>query len=509
MRNTGLMVLGLAALTACVDASNVTEPPVYLQSSVSDTLPDDPSRPDEIPSSRIARRIPGFGGMSTDNTGALVVYLTNPGNSAAAAAVRAAVAERLEEHSRHFSEQGLTPRLEIRQGRFTFAQLRRLRDRLNDDILRTPGVLFTDVDELANRFVVGIDASQAAAAQAAVRKLAASRGGGDPDALEFEVRYIEMCLERTCQEPKPILPPPSYAIEPNIGPSDMRALMDTMPGGAQVTSQRKIGEGTMGFVLYHCAQADVTEMYANQCRDWYVVTSHQTFTRAAVDGDPFFHPNTYYGSPQIGVEAIDTRYHEYPFPVNVDGDPSLSKTCQPNEGYRSLVCRRSDMALIKPMTGSVKPKRGFLLRPLNRIMDKNLYSQQHTFGVNPNSPYMRISGEGIANVGYTVDKLGVTTGWRVGRVTRTCVDIGRYGDTNWVYVLRCQTELDIHGEGGDSGGPVFVYNIGENTARLLGLYHGGSAVGGTNYKYYSPLNNIRNDLGLPTTETVMFRVTAG
>jgi hypothetical protein len=34
-------------------------------------------------------------------------------------------------------------------------------------------------------------------------------------------------------------------------------------------------------------------------------------------------------------------------------------------------------------------------------------------------------------------------------------------------------------------------------------------MGGTNYRYYSPLSNIRNDLGLPANETVMFRVTAG
>ena len=503
MRNTTLAVLALATLAACVDSPEVTGPSVFLQSSVADTLPDDPSRPDEILSSRMARRIPGFGGLSSDSTGALVVYLTHPANSAAAAAVRQAVAERLAEHSRHFSAQGAAPRLEIRQGRYTFAQLRRLRDRLNDEILSTPGVLFTDVDELANRFVVGIDAAQAEPARAAVRRLAVSRGG-DADIVQFEVRTLNLCLERTCQ-PKPvIIPPPDYETKANAGPSDMRARMDTLVGGAQVVSQFKIGEGTLGFVVWHCGQADVTEMYANDCRDWYVVTNHQTRTRAYVDGDPFYHPDTYYGSPQVGVEAIDTRWHQYPFPISVDGNPGLGSTCQKYEGYRSLVCRRSDMALVRPVTSNVKARRGYLLRPRKRYMDRAPYGDQ--FAVDSLSPYMRISGEGIANVGYTVDKLGIKTGWRVGRVTRTCVDIGRYGSDIYVFVLRCQTEIDIFGEPGDSGGPVFVYNSGEQTARLLGLYSGGSEMGGTNYRYYSPLSNIRNDLGLPANETVMFRV---
>jgi len=445
--------------------------------------------------------------MSSDSTGALVVYLTNPGNAPAVAALREAMAGRLAEHSRHWSGQGVSPRMVIRHGRFTFAQLRRLRDRTNDDILAIPGVLFTDVDELANRFVVGIDATQAASAQAAVRQVAAARGGGDLEALSFEMRTP--CLERTCQDPRPIvIPPPDPSVQPTTGPNDMRAVMDTLPGGAQVMSQRNNGEGTLGFVLYYCAQADVTDLYADQCRDWYVVTSHQTFTRAQVDADPVYHPNTYYGNPQVAVEAIDTRWHTHPFPIEVDGNPGLGSTCQPYEGYRSLVCRRSDMALLRP-TGSVKPKRGWLLRPRKRYMDRAPWPDQ--FAVDPNNPYMRISGEGIANVGYTVDKLGIKTGWRVGRVTRTCVDIGRYGGTAslYVYVLRCQTEMDIYGEAGDSGGPVFVYNSGENTARLLGLYHGGSSMSGTNYRYYSPLSNIRNDLGLPANETVMFRVTAG
>lgn len=506
MRNIAFLSLALATLTACADAPEVMAPSPSLQLSVSDTLPDDPARPDEILSSRIARRIQGFGGISSDSTGALVVYLTNPGNSPEVTALRAAVAGRLADHSRHWSGRGVSPQLVIRQGRFTFRQLRRLRDRLNDDVLRIPGVLFTDVDELSNRFVVGIDGTQAASAQAAVRQLAVSRAGGDMDALQFEVRAL--CLERTCQEPKPIIiPAPNPAVQANTGPRDMREVMDTLPGGAQVMSQRNNGEGTLGFVVYHCAQGDVTEAYAGQCRDWYVVTSHQTFTRAYVDGDPFYHPNTYYGSPQIAVEAIDTRWHTHPFPISVDGNPGLGSACQPQENYRSLVCRRSDMALLKP-AGSVKPWRGFLLRPRRRYTDKFPGSDQ--FSIDPANPYMRISGEAVAGVGYTVDKLGIKTGWRAGRVTRTCVDIGRYGGTYdlYVYVLRCQTEMDIYGEPGDSGGPVFVYDSGNNTARLLGIYHGGSSMGGTDYRYYSPLSNIRNDLGLPVNETVMFRVTA-
>jgi len=237
-----------------------------------------------------------------------------------------------------------------------------------------------------------------------------------------------------------------------------------------------------------------------------VVTSHQTYTRAQVDSDPFFHPNISYGNPQVAVEAIDTRWHTYPFTIKIDGNPSLGDKCQPYENYHSLVCRRSDMALLKPV-GAPKSSRGYLIRPAKRYTDK--YPKSDQFAVKTDNPYMQIESEVTAGVGYTVDKIGIKTGWRVGRVTRVCVDIARYASELRlnIYVLRCQTELDIYGEAGDSGGPVFIYNGTNGTARLAGLYHGGSSFSPGDYRYYSPLANIRNDLGLRYDDTATFRVT--
>ncbi|HZG44114.1 MAG TPA: hypothetical protein VEY93_14295 [Longimicrobium sp.] len=278
MRRT-LAVVGLATLAACVDAPDVTAPVSRGQYSIADTLFDDPSRADEILSSRIARRVPEFGGVSSDSTGALVVYLTNPRNAAAVSAVRGALGGHFAEHSRYWSAQGVESRLVVREGKYTFAYLRRIRDRLNADILRTPGVLFTDLDELANRFVVGLDAAYAAQAQAAIRRLSAS-GGIDPEAMDFEVRSIEPCYERTCQEPKPYEPcseftcqepepyePPNESTQPQV-PTDIRHLMPKLVGGVQLQNERKGGEATLGFVAYYCGQADVTQAYANDCRDW-------------------------------------------------------------------------------------------------------------------------------------------------------------------------------------------------------------------------------------------------
>jgi hypothetical protein len=107
-----------------------------------------------------------------------------------------------------------------------------------------------------------------------------------------------------------------------------------------------------------------------------------------------------------------------------------------------------------------------------------------------------ISGEGAAIVGQTANKVGRTTGWTQGRVTRRCVNTGVSGSS---IVLLCQDFVENNRQivaGGDSGSPVFRINSG-GSVTLLGNLWGGNSSG--TLLVYSPIANIERELGPLTT----------
>jgi hypothetical protein len=107
-----------------------------------------------------------------------------------------------------------------------------------------------------------------------------------------------------------------------------------------------------------------------------------------------------------------------------------------------------------------------------------------------------ITGEGAAVVGQTANKVGRTTGWTQGPVTRTCVDTGVSG-TN--IVLLCQAFVESSVQlvaGGDSGSPVFRV-VSRDKVTLLGNLWGGNSSG--TLFVYSPIAQIEQELGDLTT----------
>jgi hypothetical protein len=108
-----------------------------------------------------------------------------------------------------------------------------------------------------------------------------------------------------------------------------------------------------------------------------------------------------------------------------------------------------------------------------------------------------IAGEGSATVGQTANKVGRTTGWTQGRVTRTCANTGVSGSN---IVLLCQDFVESTSQivaGGDSGSPVFRINSGGDQVTLLGNLWGGNGSG--TLLVYSPIANIERELGALTT----------
>ena len=120
----------------------------------------------------------------------------------------------------------------------------------------------------------------------------------------------------------------------------------------------------------------------------------------------------------------------------------------------------------------------------------------------PNNGSLEIAGEFAitaarsATVGQTANKVGRTTGWTQGTVTRTCVNTGVSGSN---IVLLCQDFVENSVQivaGGDSGSPVFRIDAGDLVTLLGGLWGGNSS--GT-LLVYSPIANIEAELGALTT----------
>src|SRR5881409_2239841 len=109
----------------------------------------------------LARVIPGFGGFYLD-AGVPTVYLLDP---AARGAAESALAR---------APRGFMPaQIRVLHAQYDYRDLDRWFQRISDKAFSTPGVVYTDLDEAANRVAVGVEH---AAAAASVRGLAARLG---------------------------------------------------------------------------------------------------------------------------------------------------------------------------------------------------------------------------------------------------------------------------------------------------------------------------------------------
>ena len=196
----------------------------------------------------------------------------------------------------------------------------------------------------------------------------------------------------------------------------------------------------------------------------FITNSHCTNTQGGTEGTPYWQPLESVDPVQIGTEVDDPVY------LTGTGD---------NGCPRGRRCRFSDASRAAYASG----------------IDFALGTIARTTG--PNNRSIEISGtfdirkEGSASVGQTVNKIGRTTGWTQGLVTRTCVNTGVLGSN---IVQLCQTFVAAGVAGGDSGSPVFLQG-GSNNVTLVGILWGGS---GSTY-VYSPISNIEQELGALTT----------
>lgn len=209
---------------------------------------------------------------------------------------------------------------------------------------------------------------------------------------------------------------------------------------------------TMGFNVDHSAGRS------------FITNSHCTNTQGGTEGTVYYQPSSTVDPLSIGTEAADPAYFK-------------GGVCP-----RGKKCRYSDAARVA-YAGTTASNRGDILK---------------TTGANNGSltvgGLFTVTSQDNATTSFTIgrvlNKVGRTTGWSQGPVSRTCVNTNVSGSQ--VHQL-CQTFVDAAVDGGDSGSPVFGITSGDNV-QLVGILWGG----GSGYFVMSPLASIQKELGSVT-----------
>jgi hypothetical protein len=243
--------------------------------------------------------------------------------------------------------------------------------------------------------------------------------------------------------------------EPIFQVATLRDTLRPLPAGAQVR-----------FSNYVCS------LGFNAVRNGvlgFVTASHCSTHQGSVDGTQYYQPVNQVAEELVGTEVVDP-----PYVRNGKGCP------------KGRVCRYSDSNFVDGVDNVV-----FGLGKIARTTGPNNGSLTV-------AGEFTIAGEGLATVKQNANKVGRTTGWGQGIVTRTCTNTGVSGSN---IVLLCQVWVEnsaaVIVQGGDSGAPVFSINS-DDTVTLLGNLWGGNS-SGTQF-IYSPLAGIEQELGALQTK---------
>ncbi len=202
----------------------------------------------------------------------------------------------------------------------------------------------------------------------------------------------------------------------------------------------------------------------------YVTAAHCSTSQGAIDGTEYYQPLNQVAGEFIGTEIVDPAF------FRGHGCP------------RGRKCRYSDSNFSAGDSAAT-----FTLGAIARTTGPNNGSLEIAGA-------FTIDGQGPATAKQTANKVGRTTGWTQGEVTRTCANTGVSGSN---FVLLCQdfVENDLQiVAGGDSGSPVFRIESSNGAVTLLGNLWGANSSG--TLFVYSPIANIERELGaLTTTKT--------
>lgn len=364
-----LLALGMLALAGCSDEPSLTDPiptqPEEIEERkvpATESLQDRVERPHEAPFREISRTVKEFGGYFYDREGNMVAYLTDPGREAAA---RELLEPILQIRERELGErERSTGRILFRKADFSFSELAAWRDRATHAVLDVPGVEWTDLDEVENRFVVGI--SKPSVEAEVLRVLREREVPREAVLFEEAGRIVDLVTLRQHSRP--------------------------LEGGFQI---QRAGGGncTLGFNAYWNGYGT------------FLTNSHCTATQLSTSYSLFYQSNNSISSHLAGMEIHDPAGWSCGF-------------------FWHTRCRWSDAAVVYKYN-SVPWNLGWVARTNSWGFGQGDSGSIH---VNPNNPRMRITGEySYPTVGVMMDKMGRTTGWTYGYVAKTCVDHNKQG----------------------------------------------------------------------------------
>ena len=251
-----------------------------------------------------------------------------------------------------------------------------------------------------------------------------------------------------------------YAIEVTQPIYQMATLRDVFRP-TQAGSQIHFGQYlcTMGFNVDHSAGRS------------FITNSHCTNTQGGVEGTQYYQPTSTIAPTVIATEAADPTYFR-------GGACPRGKKCRYSDASRALY------------SSSVASNRGDILKTTGPNNGSLTVGGVFTISSQDNTT-------SSFALGTVVNKVGRTTGWTQGEVTRTCVNTAVSGSN---IAQLCQTFV-VNPAGatvvgpGDSGSPVFRITSGDNV-QLVGILWGGSSDNRT--FIYSPLKQIQQELGAVT-----------
>lgn len=389
----------------------------------------------------IARQAPGFGGMYYDSEGRLNIFMTPASQRSpeASRAISNRVSASLARYGRAVPAAG---DIVIRTGTRDYAELTMLHERALP-VVGQSGVVFTDIDETRNRLTVGVlEGTSQAEIDAALRTL-----GVPADAVDLEI---------------------SPSIVPLSGHT-LENLQEPFGGGMQISfyDEQYIYLCTLGFNLLRGA--------AERPGKYFMTNSHCTLDQAVVTGIDFWAPLPFgivVPYAFLGVEVEDPPYFNAPCIA----------------GWR---CRWSDAAMVRYAEESRAA-----VGTIYRTKSFGTGATPGSIEIDESAPAFSVVAERPWSlVGEVVNKMGRSTGWTRGAVTRNCVNVRR--SSSPPTALLCQAFVSAGSYFGDSGSPVFQPIGDSHNVRLHGILWGGPGQPPFNFFVYSIMDGIREDFDGP------------
>lgn len=416
-KNVRQILTGFLAYFAigCADSSNPAGP--VIGSNQDRVAAFARQGPQLTASARLANQLPGFGGMFVSN-GALKVYMIDLGQQSAASQ---AIGAELASHGRA----GLP--MQLVQGTYRYADLEAWRRSLLP-VLGGRGIVFSEIDERANRVRIGVsDASAKTMMQQALLHITAP----------MEAFVVDLV-------PTPVL----Y--------TTLQDKYRPLQGGFQITGFWSQGGSNQTAICTH--GPNVTYEDAK----YMVVNSHctQNGSVGGLIGAEIDQPSVS-AANEFGIEVSDPPFESTTFGCPTGG-----------------LCRYSDAALVRD-TPTVSWQIAAIARPVAPALLPTIYGSLTIDAANPKFTLTNVLQDLF--IGDTLHKVGRTTGWTTGVVVSTCRDITIDG-----YTRLCSGVVSAGAGHGDSGSPVF-FESSTGAYSLAGLLFGGvigsDGIAGSEYDF--------------------------